>query len=55
MNVLYKGSFLRDASKLNDRLIKRSIVEVIQIVKSASSISKINRLVNSENIKFIIA
>jgi mRNA interferase RelE/StbE len=51
MNVLYKGSFLRDASKLNDRLIKKSIVEVIKIVKSASSISKINRLVKLRKYK----
>ena len=45
MIVAFKGSFHRDASNLNDRLVKNAAREVVLRVKAASHISQIQHLV----------
>ncbi len=45
MNVIFKGSFRRDAARINDRSVKKSLMEMIEVVKTASDISKIHHLV----------
>lgn len=51
MIVAYKGAFRRDASKISDRLIKKSISSIIVQVKEASGISNIHRLVKLRKYK----
>ena len=51
MNVIFKGSFRKDAAKISDRSVKRSLMEIIEEVKAASDISKIHHLVKLRKYK----
>ena len=51
MIVAFKGAFHRDASKIKDRHVRNAALEIIQIVKDASSISQIQRLIKLREYK----